>query len=130
MVKVRHQGNASYLYFTQMRMYQPSMLVVGSRNKAKYKHAYSGAGIFKYRLKHSTIPVVIVREKLQPRPSLQHLPKKKVPSSTSTLFLAPEEEEDSVKQDNQHAQHQQSMKSENQGLSRRVKKTLAIFSCT
>ncbi|KAF1802423.1 hypothetical protein V8B55DRAFT_1444875 [Mucor lusitanicus] len=113
-----------------MRMYQPSMLVVGSRNKAKYKHAYSGAGIFKYRLKHSTIPVVIVREKLQPRPSLQHLPKKKVPSSTSTLFLAPEEEEDSVKQDNQHAQHQQSMKSENQGLSRRVKKTLAIFSCT
>lgn len=44
-------------------MYQPSMLVVGSRNKLKYKHAYSGAGIFKYRLKHSTIPVIVVRDK-------------------------------------------------------------------
>lgn len=44
-------------------MYQPSLLIVGSRNKSKYKHAYSGAGIFKYQLKHSTVPVVIVRDK-------------------------------------------------------------------
>lgn len=46
-----------------MRMYQPSVLIVGSKIKTKYKHPYSGAGIFKYRLKNSHIPVVIVRDK-------------------------------------------------------------------
>lgn len=111
-----------------MRMYQPSMLVVGSRNKAKYKHVYSGAGIFKYRLKHSTIPVVIVREKPQPRPPLQHLPQTKGPGSTSTLSLAADEG-GLVKQDNQHLQNREPAKFESQGLSGRVKKTLAIFSC-
>ena len=99
-----------------MRMYQPSMLVVGSRNKTKYKHAYSGAGIFKYRLKHSTIPVVIVRDKLQPRRQPDH--KEPCPSSISR---------DLTKQDNNRQQH---VKLENQCLSRRVRKTLAIFLCT
>lgn len=99
-----------------MRMYQPSMLVVGSRNKTKYKHAYSGAGIFKYRLKHSTIPVVIVRDKLQKR----RQPDNKEPSASSISL-------DLVKQDNHHQQH---VKLENQCLSKRVRKTLAIFSCT
>lgn len=47
-------------------MYQPSMLIVGSRNKVKYKHAYSGTGIFKYRLKHSTVPIIIVKDKPTP----------------------------------------------------------------
>lgn len=62
-----------------IRMYQPSMLVVGSRNKMKYKHAYSGAGIFKYRLKHSTLPVIIVRDK----ESLDIKPQKRLKKSFS-----------------------------------------------
>ncbi|KAI8644301.1 hypothetical protein BD408DRAFT_128272 [Parasitella parasitica] len=100
-----------------LRMYQPSMLVVGSRNKAKYKHAYSGAGIFKYRLKHSSIPVVIVRDKLQPRPQLHK-------DNHKEFCYHP------VTQANQHQQHFKLGQQNYQGLSKRVKKTLAIFSCT
>ncbi|CEP20061.1 hypothetical protein [Parasitella parasitica] len=97
-----------------LRMYQPSVVVVGSRNKAKYKHAYSGAGIFKYRLKHSSIPVVIVRDKLQPRPQL-HKDSHKEPSYFSSTIAAT--------QGDQHQQHMKLEQQNHQGLSRRVKKT-------
>lgn len=64
-------------------MYQPSMLIVGSRNKLKYKHAYSGTGIFKYRLKHSSVPIVIVRDK--PKIEEKVVPPKKLKKSFSLL---------------------------------------------
>ncbi|GAA5810174.1 hypothetical protein MFLAVUS_003593 [Mucor flavus] len=66
-----------------IRMYQPSMLIVGSRNKLKYKHAYSGTGIFKYRLKHSSVPIVIVRDK--PMVEEKVVPPKKLKKSFSLL---------------------------------------------
>ena len=67
-----------------MKMYQPSLLIIGSRNKSKYKHAYSGAGIFKYRLKHSIVPVVIVRDK-GPNTSVSASTGSLITTSTDTL---------------------------------------------
>ncbi|RCI03286.1 hypothetical protein CU098_011938 [Rhizopus stolonifer] len=56
-------GRPEIILEEMTRMYQPSMVIVGACNKIKYKHAYSGAGIFKYRLKHTHTPIVVVRDK-------------------------------------------------------------------
>jgi hypothetical protein len=83
-------------------MYQPSMLIVGSRNKTKYKHAYSGAGIFKYRLKHSTVPVVIVRDTPPKQLEEEDLITATIGDDIKNSFT----------------------------MSKRMKKTLSLFNCT
>lgn len=93
-----------------MKMYKPSLLIVGSRNKNKYKHAYSGAGIFKYRLKHSTVPVVIVRDKG---------PNCSVSASTGDLITA--SETSSVQQISNRDERQQMKK---------MRKSFSLFNCT
>ncbi|KAI9265612.1 hypothetical protein BY458DRAFT_547809 [Sporodiniella umbellata] len=43
-------------------MYQPSAVIVGTKNKQKYKDHYAGTGIFKYRLQHTKTPIIIVKD--------------------------------------------------------------------
>lgn len=93
-----------------MKMYKPSLLIVGSQNKNKYKHAYSGAGIFKYRLKHSTVPVVIVRDKG---------PNCSVSASTGDLIKA-NESNNSQQVNNLHERQQM----------KKMRKSFSLFNCT
>ncbi|KAL0084005.1 hypothetical protein J3Q64DRAFT_1697927 [Phycomyces blakesleeanus] len=43
-------------------MYEPSVIVLGTRNRPRQKTPFSGAGVFKYSLRQVRIPVIVVRD--------------------------------------------------------------------
>ncbi|RCH77528.1 hypothetical protein CU098_004009 [Rhizopus stolonifer] len=47
---------------SMIKMYLPSAVIVGAKNKQKYKNHYAGTGIFKYRLQHTKTPIIIVKD--------------------------------------------------------------------
>lgn len=106
-------------------MYQPSLLIVGSRNKTKYKHAYSGAGIFKYRLKHSTIPVVIVRDTPKQRKGITSA----TTTATTTTTTVTTSATTTTAPNSSYKSNAFSHKN-NAPMSKRMKKTLSLFNCT
>ncbi|KAI7869200.1 hypothetical protein BDF14DRAFT_392406 [Spinellus fusiger] len=55
-----HFGRPETSLMNMVAMYEPTAIVLGTRNKARQKHLFSGAGVFKYSLEHTSLPVIVV----------------------------------------------------------------------
>ncbi|OAD70819.1 hypothetical protein PHYBLDRAFT_148040 [Phycomyces blakesleeanus NRRL 1555(-)] len=57
-----HFGRPETSLIHMAAMYEPSVIVLGTRNRPRQKTPFSGAGVFKYSLRQVRIPVIVVRD--------------------------------------------------------------------
>ncbi|KAI9031903.1 hypothetical protein CLU79DRAFT_831146 [Phycomyces nitens] len=57
-----HFGRPETSLIHMVAMYEPSVIVLGTRNRPRQRTPFSGAGVFKYSLRQVRVPVIVVRD--------------------------------------------------------------------